>query len=76
MSRRDKYNAKAYDQTLIRFPKGTLKRFRELFGGDVSFNAWVSNLVTSRLLIKETLYPNNTLPDGEDPTAIDKKEET
>lgn len=46
------FNKRAYDQRLIRFPKGTLLRFHELFK-DVSFNAWVVQLVTSRLLVYE-----------------------
>lgn len=51
--RQNEFNRKAYDQRLIRFPKGTLLRFRELFQDDVPFNAWVVNLVTSRLLMTE-----------------------
>ena len=50
--RQNEYNRRAYDQRLIRFPKGTLQRFHELFK-DVSFNAWVVQLVTSRLLVYE-----------------------
>lgn len=68
MGRRDRYNKSAYDQHLIRFPRGTLQRFKDLFGGEVSFNSWVSNLVTSRLVMKEILYPSEKLPNGEDPT--------
>lgn len=47
------FNKQAYDQRLIRFPKGTIKRFKELFADDVKFNSWVVNLVTSRLLMTE-----------------------
>lgn len=49
----NEYKARNYDQRLIRFPKGTIKKFRELFADDVPFNAWVVNLVTSRLLMTE-----------------------
>lgn len=49
---KDKYNARHYDSTLIRFPAGTLARFRQLFG-NVSFNGWVSDLVVSRLVMAE-----------------------
>lgn len=55
----DEYNKKAYDQKLIRFPAGTVKRFNELFKDDISFNGWVVNLVTSRLLYKELNYPDD-----------------
>lgn len=51
--RQNEFNRKAYDQRLIRFPKGTIKRFKELFADDVKFNSWVVNLVTSRLLMTE-----------------------
>lgn len=51
--RQNEFNKKQYDQHLIRFPRGTIERFRELFGDDVSFNGWVVSLVTSRLLISE-----------------------
>ena len=47
------FNKQAYDQRLIRFPKGTIKRFKELFADDVKFNSWVVNLVISRLLMTE-----------------------
>lgn len=47
------FNKKSYDQRLIRFPKGTIAKFRSLFEDDVSFNAWVVNLVASRLLMTE-----------------------
>lgn len=49
----NEFNKSSYDQRLIRFPKGTIKRFKELFADDVPFNAWVVNLVTSRLLLTE-----------------------
>lgn len=55
----DEYNKKAYDQKLIRFPAGTVKRFNDLFKGELSFNGWVVNLVTSRLLYKELNYPDD-----------------
>lgn len=51
--RQNEFNRQAYDQRLIRFPKGTIKRFKELFSDDVKFNSWVVNLVTSRLLMTE-----------------------
>lgn len=47
------FNKKSYDQRLIRFPKGTIAKFKSLFEDDVPFNAWVVNLVTSRLLMTE-----------------------
>lgn len=46
----DEFNRKAYDQRLIRFPKGVIAKFKELFGDEFSFNAWVVNLVVSSLL--------------------------
>lgn len=49
----DEYNKRSYDQRLIRFPKGTIRKFHELFEDDVPFNSWVVNLVTSRLLLTE-----------------------
>lgn len=64
--RQNKFNKLHYDQVNIRFPLGTLQRFKDLFPG-CSFNGWVSNLVTSRILIKEWMYPNDPLPDGEEP---------
>lgn len=57
----DEYNKKAYDQKLIRFPAGTVKRFNELFENEVSFNGWVVNLVTSRLLYKEYYLPEDDI---------------
>lgn len=51
--RQNDFNRKAYDQRLIRFPAGTIQRFRDLFTDDVPFNGWVVNLVTSRLLLTE-----------------------
>lgn len=51
--RQNEFNKNNYDQRLIRFPKGTIKRFKELFADDVKFNSWVVNLVTSRLLMTE-----------------------
>lgn len=47
------FNKRSYDQRLIRFPKGTLAKFHDLFEDDVPFNGWVVNLVTSRLLMTE-----------------------
>lgn len=55
----DEYNRKAYDQKLIRFPAGTVKRFKELFKNDVSFNGWVVNLVISRLVMAENQFTEN-----------------
>lgn len=52
----NEYNRKAYDQKLIRFPVGTVKRFKELFKDDVSFNGWVVNLVISRLVMAENQF--------------------
>lgn len=52
----DEYNKKAYDQRNIRFPSGTVKRFRELFKDEVSFNGWVVNLVISRLVAAENWF--------------------
>lgn len=72
MSYKDKWNAKNYDLVQIRFPLNTRKRFRDLFGDDVSFNGWVVNLVTSRLLLKEWIYPDKPLPHDEEPPAIHK----
>lgn len=51
--RQNEFNKRAYDQRLIRFPKGTLQKFHELFADDVPFNSWVVNLVTSRLVLRE-----------------------
>lgn len=51
--RQNEFNRKTYDQRLIRFPAGTIQRFRDLFTDDVPFNGWVVNLVTSRLLMTE-----------------------
>lgn len=51
--RQDEFNKKTYDQRLIRFPTGTIRKFRSLFADDVPFNGWVVNLVTSRLLMTE-----------------------
>lgn len=65
----DELNKKKFDQTLIRFPKGTLLKFRELFG-DLSFNGWVVALVSSRLVLKEFYYPNSPLPFDEDPSVL------
>lgn len=55
----DEYNRKAYDQKLIRFPAGTVARFRELFKDEVSFNGWVVNLVVSRLVVAEKMFSEN-----------------
>ena len=55
----DEYNRKAYDQKLIRFPAGTVTRFRELFKDEVSFNGWVVNLVISRLVVEEKMFLEN-----------------
>lgn len=55
----DEYNRKAYDQMLIRFPAGTVARFRELFKDEVSFNGWVVNLVVSRLVVAERMFSEN-----------------
>lgn len=52
----DEYNRRAYDQKLIRFPLGTVKRFKELFKDNVSFNGWVVSLVISRLDMAENQF--------------------
>lgn len=52
MGARDKWNQKNYDCVTIRFPKGTKRHFKALFPG-VSFNGWVSNLVTMKLVLTE-----------------------
>ena len=52
----DEYNRKAYDQKLIRFPAGTVKKFHELFKDEISFNGWVVNLVISRLLMADKQF--------------------
>ena len=50
------FNKKAYDQKLIRFPKGFVARFHKLFG-DVSFNAWVVNVAVHELVKVESRFP-------------------
>lgn len=60
--RQNEFNKVAYDQRLIRFPKGTIKRFKELYADDVKFNSWVVNLVTSRLLMTEEKNWNTKPP--------------
>lgn len=52
----DEYNRRAYDQKLIRFPAGTINKFHQLFKNEVSFNGWVVNLVTSRLVWAEQQF--------------------
>lgn len=52
----DEFNKKAYDQVLIRFPKGTKTLFVKLFKNEVAFNSWVVNLVVSRLLFYQEYY--------------------
>lgn len=63
---KDNWNKKKYDQTLVRFPSGTLARFKELFP-DASFNGWVVSLVCSRLLLKELYFPTKQLPYPDEP---------
>lgn len=67
MSYKDKWNKNNYQTIGIRFPVGTTQKFRDLFGNEVSFNGWVVQLVTSRLLMKEWLYPDTELPNDEQP---------
>lgn len=62
-----KFNRENYDQVMIRFPKGTRKRFKEIWGSGVSFNGWVVNLVCSRLLIKEMYFPEKPMPYPDEP---------
>ena len=54
----DEYNRKAYDQKLIRFPAGTVKKFHQIFG-DISFNGWVVSLVISRLCFGELQFTDD-----------------
>ena len=68
----NKWNKEAYDQVLIRFPKGTRERFKSIWGSGVSFNGWVVNLVVSRLLVKEMYYPDKPMPYPDEP--LDFKE--
>lgn len=52
----NEFNRKAYDQRLIRFPLGTIKRFKKLFESDLSFNAFVVELVISQLDMTEIQF--------------------
>lgn len=71
----NEFNRKAYDQILIRFPRGTAQRFKDIFGSGVSFNGWVVNLVCSRLLMKELYFPNKPMPYPDEPPAVDAQNE-
>lgn len=69
------FNRRSYDQVLIRFPKGTLQRFKDIWGSEVSFNGWVVNLVCSRLLVKELYFPEKPMPYPDEPPKVDVQNE-
>lgn len=55
MAYKDRWNKIKYDSVNIRFPSGTRRKFKSLFPG-VSFNGFVVNLVTSRLLMADQQF--------------------